>query len=138
MRPVYFASKIMTQVEEKYNDAEKMMFALVFSVQKFRPYLLSRPFVVLTMEHSFPFVVQHMHLSPRISKWTLELQEFEYTFTVEDSTRASLANILTYQHLEKKVSPKEIHLEEEEPPLNLENSYTLFFDGAYKRKTGIA
>ena len=57
MRPVYFASKIMTQAEEKYDDTEQMMFALVFSVRKFRPYLLSRPFVVLTVEHSFPFVV---------------------------------------------------------------------------------
>ena len=37
------------------------------------------------MEQCFTFVVQHMHLSPRISKWVAELQEFEYSFKVEET-----------------------------------------------------
>ena len=88
--------------EKNYTDVEQMMFALISIVRRFRPYLLSRSFVVLTVDHCFPFIVQHMHLSPRVSKWILELQEFEYSFTVEESTRASLADILTFKHRRRR------------------------------------
>ncbi|MCO5594227.1 hypothetical protein L7F22_048254 [Adiantum nelumboides] len=41
------------------------------------------------------FTSKHMSISSKISKWVLELQEYEYTFIVEDSTRASLAEYAT-------------------------------------------
>lgn len=80
-----------------------MMFGLTLVVRKFRPYLLTRQFVILRVEQCFPFVVQHMNLSARISKWVVELQEFEYSFTIEESTRASLADVLTYTYWEKRI-----------------------------------
>ena len=137
MQPIYFASKTMNPSERGYSDVEKMMFALIFAIRRFRSYLLSKSFVVLTVEHCFPFVVQHMHLSPRISKWVAELQEFEYSFKVEETTRASLADVLTYRHRERKIIIKEIP-EDKEEPLPLSDAFTLFFDGAFRKKTGMA
>ena len=52
--------------------------------------------MVITIEDSFPYVLQHMDVSTRISKWIVQLQEFDYTIMVEESTRAALANILTH------------------------------------------
>ena len=140
MRPVYFSSKIMGKAEKGYTEVEQMMFALILAVRKFRSYLLTRPFVVLTVNQWFPFVVQHMHLSTRISKWVLELQEYDYSFTVEESTRASLADVLTYRHRKKRITPGEKlkEVKEDPPPPPIEDAFTLFFDGAYRRKTGMA
>ena len=129
----------MGKPEKGYTDVEQLMFALIFAVRKFRPYLLMRPFVVLTAEQNFPFVIKHMHLSARISKWVVELQEFEYSFTVEESTRASLADVLTYRHREKKFILNKEHKETEvDMPTPLVDAFTLFFDGAYRKKTGVA
>ncbi|MCO5609405.1 hypothetical protein L7F22_063631 [Adiantum nelumboides] len=65
-------------------------------------------------------------------------QGYEYTFKVEDSVRAQLANILTYRMHEKII--KVFNVKSLPPPLAkiLSNAYTLFFDGAFRRATGKA
>ena len=56
-------------------------------------------------------MVQHMHLLPRISKWVAELQEFEYSFIVEETTRAILADVLIYRHRGRKIVIRDIREE---------------------------
>ena len=106
-------------------------------LKKFRSYLLPKAFIILTLEHNLPYAIQHMSISPRVSKWVLELQEYDYSFIVEDSTRASLADVLTYKVREKKVTKakeEKIYLPQED----LEEAHTLYFDGAYRRQLGKA
>ena len=79
-----------------------------------------------------------MHISARISKRIVQLQEFDYTVMVEESTWAALANILTHQFREKK-EKKESKSSPSPPPLPLkeiEQAFALYFDSAYKRKKG--
>ena len=87
---------------------------------------------MITVEETFPYVLQHMDVSARISKWVVQLQEFNYSFAVENSTRASLADILTHWHHEKKSRDKRESAPA--PPIpptqKLENAYSLYFDGA--------
>ncbi|MCO5611865.1 hypothetical protein L7F22_066124 [Adiantum nelumboides] len=75
-----------------------------------------------------------MSISSKISKWVLELQEYEYTFVVKDSTRVSLADVLTYKVKEKKITPKAQGKLDPSPQGELENAYTLLFDGACRRQ----
>ncbi|MCO5590706.1 hypothetical protein L7F22_044681 [Adiantum nelumboides] len=63
-----------------------------------------------------------------------KLQEYEYTFIVEDSTRASLADVLTYKVKEKKITPKATVKLDLSPQGELEDACTLLFDGAYRRQ----
>ena len=100
MQPIYFASKIMTGAKKGYNNSKRLVLALMFTVTKFWSYLLPRKFIILTLEETFPTLLQHMDGSPRIAKWLLKLQEFEYTIQVENSTRASLAGLLTHRPFE--------------------------------------
>ena len=83
MRPIYFSSRMMTCTEKGFNSSEKVILALMFAVTKFWPYLLPQNFTILTLEETFPTLLQHMDGSPRIAKWLLKLQEFEYTIQVE-------------------------------------------------------
>ncbi|MCO5562091.1 hypothetical protein L7F22_015717 [Adiantum nelumboides] len=49
MRPIYFISRMMTTAEKDYTMVEHMVMALMFAVGKFRPYLLPKKFVILTL-----------------------------------------------------------------------------------------
>ncbi|MCO5569244.1 hypothetical protein L7F22_022955 [Adiantum nelumboides] len=77
MRPIYFTSKVMTQGQKGYTDIEQLVFSLIVAIRKFRSYLLPKPFIILTLEHNLPYAIQHMSISSKISKWVLELQEYE-------------------------------------------------------------
>ncbi|MCO5570420.1 hypothetical protein L7F22_024141 [Adiantum nelumboides] len=134
MRPIYFTSKVMTQGQKRYTDIEQLVFSLIIAIRKFRSYLLPKPFITLTLEHNLPYAIQHMSISSKISKWVLELQEYEYTFIMIDSTRASLADALTYKVKEKKITPKVQGKLDLSPQGELEDAYTLLFDGAYRRQ----
>ncbi|MCO5586666.1 hypothetical protein L7F22_040608 [Adiantum nelumboides] len=79
-----------------------------------------------------------MTMSPRISKWLMELQSYEYTFKVENSVRAQLVGILTYRLHEKVIKVPNVRPLPPPPPKVLSNAYTLFFDGAFRRATGKA
>ncbi|MCO5559653.1 hypothetical protein L7F22_013254 [Adiantum nelumboides] len=124
----------MTTAEKDYTAVEHMVMALMFAIGKFKPYLLPKKFVILTLEENFPLVLQHMDVSARISKWLVRLQEFEYTAQVENSTRASLAGLLTHRCYEKKLKVKPTMVKVEEEVSKLGEAHLLYFDGAYKRK----
>ncbi|MCO5599426.1 hypothetical protein L7F22_053529 [Adiantum nelumboides] len=134
MQPIYFTSKVMTQGQKGYTDIEQLVFSLIVAIRKFRSYLLPKPFIIFTLEHNLPYAIQHMSISSKISKWVLELQEYEYTFIVEDNTRASLADVLTYKVKEKKITPKSQGKLDLSSQGELEDGYTLLFDGAYRRQ----
>ncbi|MCO5571283.1 hypothetical protein L7F22_025021 [Adiantum nelumboides] len=134
MRPIYFTSKVMTQGQKGYTNIEQLIFSLIVAIRKFRSYLLPKPFIIFTLEHNLPYAIQHMSISSKISKWVLELQEYEYTFIVENNTRDSLADVLTYKVKEKKITPKAQGKLDFSPQGELEDAYTLLFDGAYRRQ----
>ncbi|MCO5592239.1 hypothetical protein L7F22_046237 [Adiantum nelumboides] len=138
MRPVYFTSRVTTNIEKGYSEEELIMLCLIFAMRKFRSYLLTKPFVILTSKNLLPWVSSQMTMSPRISKWLMELQSYEYTFKVENSVRAQLAGILTYQLHEKVIKVPNVRPLPPSPPKVLSNAYTLFFDGAFRRATGKA
>ncbi|MCO5581006.1 hypothetical protein L7F22_034882 [Adiantum nelumboides] len=65
----------------------------------------------------------------------MQLQGYEYTFNVEDSVRAQLANILTYGMYEKIIKVPNLKALPPPPAKILSDAYTLFFDGAFRRAT---
>lgn len=140
MRPVYFVGRVMKATEKEYTPVDRMVLALIFATQRFCSYLLPRHFVIITMEDTFSYVLQHMDVSARISKWIVQLQEFEYTVMVEESTRAALADILTHQFKERKTKNKIKRSPQLAQPTikEIEDAFSLYFNGAYKRKEGKA
>ena len=74
-----------------------------------------------------------MDVSSRIAKWLIRLQEFDYTVMVEESTQAMLADVLTHRHHEKKLK-REVKLVPPPEVKHLEGAFSLYLDGAFKRK----
>ena len=137
MKPIHFASRVMTAREKKYNPLEQAVCALMLSMMQFRSYLLPQKFTIISIKDTFPYARQRASTFARISKWVSRLQEFEFTVTTEHTTRASRADILTHRVFERKVKiPKPPSSKEE--ITHIENAYTLPFDGAFKRALGRA
>ncbi|MCO5555190.1 hypothetical protein L7F22_008733 [Adiantum nelumboides] len=72
-------------------------------------------------------------------KWVIELQEFQLTFLVEESTWATLADLLTYKETPVLVKEEVVLVKEEVvqkkkvETFAISNASLLYFDGSYKR-----
>ena len=97
MHPVYCASKVKMVAERTLSEVELVMASVVFACRRFHHYLLPRPFVFLTSYTFLPQLINGVNMSKVVKKWVIELQDFEFTFLVEESNRATLADLLTYK-----------------------------------------
>jgi hypothetical protein len=76
--PIAFANKQLTNVEHNYTTKEREYLTMVFSVKKFRHYLLMN-LVVFFMNHmAFRYIVNKPNLSGGLARWVLFLTEFDY------------------------------------------------------------
>ncbi|MCO5554272.1 hypothetical protein L7F22_007800 [Adiantum nelumboides] len=132
MRLVYCASRVKLVAERKLSKVELVMASVIFACQRFRHYLLPRPFVFLTSYAFLPQLINGTNMSNVVKKWVIELQEFEFSFLVEDSTRANLADLLTYKENPLLVKEEVVRRVDEEVP-QISNAHVLFFDGSYKK-----
>lgn len=132
MRPVYCASRVKLVAERAYSEVELIVVSVVFACRRFRHYLLPKPFVFLTSYSLLPQLINGANMSKAVKRWVIELQEFQFTFLVEESTRATLADLLTYKESPLLIKETEIVKPLQEMP-ELANSYVLFFDGSFRR-----
>jgi hypothetical protein len=78
-KPVYFTSKVLHGVEERYPRIEKLTFALVISARRLRPYFQAHAIRVLT-EYPLRKILQKPNLSRRLVNWAVELGQFDIEF----------------------------------------------------------
>lgn len=132
MRPVYCASRVKMVAERALSEVELVMVSVVFACRRFCHHLLPRPFVFLTSYSFLPQLINGVNVSKPVKKWVTELQEFQFSFWVEESTRATLADLLTYKEnplIVKEESVKRV--EKSSPEIN--QAHVLLFDGSYRK-----
>ena len=136
MHPIYYISRAISDVEKTFMDVEKWVLALTYACQKFRSFLIPQHFVIITSMSLLPYVLQHVNVSSRITKWALLLVEFDFEVRLESTMRAELADLLTYREsLHEEDLSK---LRDALPEPDIEDAFTLFFDGAYRKATNLA
>ena len=77
-RPIPFASRQLMGAERNYSTTEREALAMVFSIKKYRHYLLLSKVVFYVDHISLRYIVNKPDLSGRIARWVLLLQEFDY------------------------------------------------------------
>ena len=132
MRPIYYASRVKTVAERTLSEVELVMVSVVFACRRFCHYLLPRPFVFFTSYTFLSQLINGVNMSKPVQKWIIELQEFEFTFLVEESTRATLANLLTYKDSPVVVKEEAVKRVVESMP-EISNAHVFFFDGSYRK-----
>lgn len=79
LHSVFYFSKRTTPAESKYHSFELETLAIIYALKQFRIYLLGIPFKILTDCNALKLTLQKKDINPRIARWVLELQSFDYT-----------------------------------------------------------
>ena len=75
---VGYYSKHTTPTEQRYHSFELECYAIVASVKRFRHYLFGRHFRIFTDCAAVRSAMSKKDLNPRIGRWILELQEYDF------------------------------------------------------------
>lgn len=83
-RPIAYASKTLTDSEQRYSQIEKEAFSIIYGVKKFRQYLIGTHFELVT-DHQPLLSVFHpakgipSTTANRLQRWALCLMSYSYT-----------------------------------------------------------
>ena len=73
-RVIYYGEKTFSEAQENYSTIEKEMLAMVFSCEKFRPYILGSH-VIIRIDHAvIEYLMEKKDAKPRLIRWVLLLQ----------------------------------------------------------------
>nr|GEW82828.1 transposon Ty3-I Gag-Pol polyprotein [Tanacetum cinerariifolium] len=108
-RPIYYASKTMTDAESNYTTIEKEMLAVVYTFEKFRSYLIMNKSIAHTDHSALKYLFAKKDAKARLLRWVLLLQEFD--FKVLDTKGAEN---LAADHLSRLENPYENVLDPKE------------------------
>ena len=91
MRLVHCISKKTTDAERKYHSSRLELLAVVWSVERFRTYLLGMEFVIVTDCQALIYLHEKKTLKPQIARWYSLLME--YTFTIKHRKGEKMAHV---------------------------------------------
>ena len=76
---IYYASKTLDSAQSNYTTKEKEFLAVVFSLEKFRPYIIGSPITIFTNHAALKYLLSKQDTKPRLTRWILLCQEFYLT-----------------------------------------------------------
>ncbi|CAM8956968.1 unnamed protein product [Rhodiola kirilowii] len=74
---IYYASRTLDSAQRNYSTTEKELLAVVFALEKFRPYLLGTEVIVYSDHAAIRYLMTTKEAKPRLIRWILLLQEFD-------------------------------------------------------------
>ncbi|GJX58083.1 reverse transcriptase domain-containing protein [Tanacetum coccineum] len=109
LKPIYYASKILNDAQAHYTTTEKELLAVVFSLDKFLPYLILSKTIVYTDHSTLKYLFSKHDAKPRLIRWVLLLQGFN----IEIKDKKGAKN-LAVDHLSRLENPNMGELAEDE------------------------
>ena len=100
-KPIAYASRALTETEQRYANIEREMLAIVFSLEKFHQYTYGRH-VKIQSDHKplEPILKKPLaHAPRRLQGMMLRLQKYDYEVHYECSENLHLANTLSQAYL---------------------------------------
>jgi hypothetical protein len=75
--PIHFVSRQLTSAEKNYTVTEQKGLAVIFSLKKFRHYLLGYKAKIVTDHKALTYLVNKPNPSGRLARWLLLMEEFD-------------------------------------------------------------
>ena len=73
---VYYASKTLNEAQRNYTTTEKELLAVVYTLDKFRAYLVGSDIIIFTDHSALKYLLTKQNAKARLIRWVLLLQEF--------------------------------------------------------------
>ncbi|GJT45729.1 reverse transcriptase domain-containing protein [Tanacetum coccineum] len=77
-KPIYYASKTLNDAQAHYTTTEKELLAVVFSFEKFRPYLILSKTIVYTDHSALKYLFSKQDAKPRLIRWVFASSRIQY------------------------------------------------------------
>ncbi|XP_022160829.1 uncharacterized protein LOC111026944 [Myzus persicae] len=97
--PIFFYSHRTSDAESRYHSFELEMLAIVNSIKRFRIYLQGIRFKIVTDCNSITMTLAKKDINPRIARWALFLQDFDYQIEHRPGTRMQHVDALSRNHI---------------------------------------
>ena len=78
-----------------YTTTEKELLAIVFALDKFRPYLIGNKVIMFTYHSAIKYLMTKKDAKPRLIRWVLLLQEFDVEIRDKKGSKSMVANHLS-------------------------------------------
>ncbi|XP_073017839.1 uncharacterized protein [Primulina eburnea] len=108
-RAIYYASRTMNAAQQNYTTTEKEMLAVVFAFDKFTPYLIGTKVIVFTDHAAIRYLFAKKDAKPRLIRWILLLQEFDFEVKDKKGSENQVADHLSRLELEDRKEERAIH-----------------------------
>jgi len=92
---IAYYSQATNQAEAKYHSFELEMLAVVKSIERFHIYLYGLLFTVITDCHALVYALKKAHLNPRIARWTIRLQSYDFQISHRPGNKMSHVDALS-------------------------------------------
>lgn len=93
--PVQFIIRGLSKHELNYSTGEKECLAIIYSLKKFRHYLLGGRFVLITDHQSLKALLNTPEPSGKFARWTVQIQEFDYELVYRPGKLNHVADALS-------------------------------------------
>ena len=99
-KPIYYASRVLSDAETNYSQIEKEGLAIVFAMRRFQRYLEGRHFILFTDHRLLLKIFGQNEPTPtttsaRLQRWSLFLILFDYEIVFKKSTENANADALS-------------------------------------------
>ncbi|KAJ4425337.1 hypothetical protein ANN_27952, partial [Periplaneta americana] len=95
-RPVAFSSRTLSKTEQRHSAVEKEAYAIVEALRKWRHYLISRYFKLITDQKSVMFMfnntTKNKIKNEKIKRWQLELSCYKYDIVYRPGRENAVAD----------------------------------------------
>ena len=92
---IYYASKLLDEAQINYTTTEKELLAIVYAFDKFRAYLVGQKVIIYLDHAALRYLLSKKDAKPRILRWILMLQEFDWE--VRDKKEVRILLLIIFQ-----------------------------------------